>query len=90
MESIVAGVPTIATDVGSIRDIFGQHGVGTLTVPDVEGISIAIDRSLSTIESLSREAWIAGHDAAQSYSHAQMARMYEECIRKIARAGWLK
>lgn len=90
MESIVAGVPIVATDVGSIKEIFGEHGVGTLTIPGVEGIGTAIDSSLSTIESLSREAWIAGSNAARTYSHARMVLMYEECIRKVARARWLE
>jgi glycosyltransferase involved in cell wall biosynthesis len=88
LEAMHAGLPVVATDVGSVAEAVRDGRTGLLVArDDVEGLRGALGRLLGD-EPLRHRLGEAGRDLARArFSAPAMAAAYEELYRSVAEGG---
>ena len=81
IEAALCGVPAVATDVGSVREVVLDGRTGWLCSPDVGALATAVDEALRTTSLLAFGAAARDHAAAafgRDRLVADTERLYEE------------
>jgi glycosyltransferase involved in cell wall biosynthesis len=83
LEAMLAGVPIVATDVGSVTELVRDGETGLVVPPDdVEALTHAV-RTLIDEPGLRREFGQRGRPLALEFSPARMARDFEALYREL-------
>lgn len=77
LEAMAAGLPIVATDVGSNGEVLGGGDAGLIVSPSADAIAAGIRRLIGDPELAGRLARAARRRAKQHYALAGMAQRYE-------------
>jgi glycosyltransferase involved in cell wall biosynthesis len=86
LEAMAVGVPLIATDVGDIRSVLDDHGLGTIFGPvgDSEGLWRGFARWRTQLAERRAEAVRGSADVRRRFSSATIAEKYAQCFDRAA------
>jgi glycosyltransferase involved in cell wall biosynthesis len=83
LESLAAGRPVVATDVGGVREVLGQGG-GRLVAPgSVEGIAAALAEMLHDEAARRQAACIGLANVREHHDVDHMMRQYGDVVRDM-------
>jgi glycosyltransferase involved in cell wall biosynthesis len=88
LEAMAMGVPAIATDVGDIRLVVEQYGVGVIAreVGSVDAFYGALQEFLTGIHTLKTRARGAATRVRERFCGASVAAEYDACFEQAVRA----
>lgn len=89
IEAAMCGIPAVATDVGSVREVVLDGRTGVVVPPDTEAITQAVLRLLGNPVERARLGTAAGEHARSEFSRdrlvSEMENLYEELDRATSR-----
>lgn len=87
IEALVAGVPVVATDVGSTADILGGAAAALVARPEAALIAEGLRAAMDNYDKAVVAAEVGADGAVGEYSSATMVDRYNAVIDQVARKG---